>query len=60
LLIWRKFIFLPVVMVLLAAVVGLPLVFFAAPLAIWIFFILGIVAVPIVHGYLYNLYRDML
>jgi hypothetical protein len=60
LLIWRKIIFLPAVLVLLAAILGVPLLFIAAPVAIWIFFVLGIVALPILHGYLYNLYRGML
>jgi len=60
LLIWRKIIFLPVVLVLLAALVEVPLIFLFTPAAVWMFFVLGIVALPVVHGYLYNLYREML
>jgi hypothetical protein len=60
LLIWRKIIFLPIVLILLAAIVGVPLIFFAAPLALWVFFALGVIALPVVHSYLYNLYRGML
>lgn len=60
LLLWRKLIFLPVVLLLLAAVIELPLIFFVPTLAAWLFFILGVVVLPIVHGYLYNLYREMI
>lgn len=60
LLIWRKLIFLPVIMLVLAALIELPLILFLTPVAEWMFFILSMVALPIAHGYLYNLYREML
>jgi hypothetical protein len=60
LLLWRKLIFLPVVLLVLAAAIELPLIFFLTPVAVWIFFGLSMVALPVVHGYLYNLYRAML
>ncbi len=60
LLIWRKLIFLPLVLVLAGFIVELPLIFYATPVAPWVFFVLSMVTLPIVHGYLYNLYRDML
>ena len=58
--IWRKLIFLPIVLLLIAAAIELPLILFLTPLASWIFFVLSMLALPIVHGYLYNLYREML
>jgi hypothetical protein len=58
--IWRKLIFLPVVLLLLAAAIELPLILFLTPVAAWIFFALSMLALPIVHSYLYNLYREML
>jgi hypothetical protein len=60
LLVWRKIIFLLVTLVLLAAVIEIPLILWATPVAEWTFFILSMVSLPIVHGYFYNLYRDML
>lgn len=60
LLIWRKLIFLPVILLLLAAVIELPLILFLTPIAEWMFFVLSMVALPVAHGYLYNLYREML
>ncbi len=60
LLIWRKLIFLPVVLLLVAVAIELPLILFVAPLAVWVFFALTMVALPVAHGYLYNLYREML
>ncbi|HSX07006.1 MAG TPA: hypothetical protein VLG92_04770 [Candidatus Saccharimonadia bacterium] len=60
LLIWRKVIFLPTVLVLAGFIVELPLIFYATAVAPWVFFVLSMVALPIIHGYLYNLYREML
>jgi len=59
-LLWRKLIFLPIILLILAAAIEIPLIVFSAPLAVWTFFILSMLALPLVHGYLYNLYRDML
>jgi hypothetical protein len=60
LLIWRKLIFLPIVLLLMAAAIEVPLILFATPVAGWTFFIISMIALPVVHGYLYKLYRDML
>ncbi len=60
LLLWRKLIFLPIVLLLLAALIEIPLILWLTPVAEWIFFILSMIALPVVHSYLYNLYRDML
>ncbi|HUB93198.1 MAG TPA: hypothetical protein VMB52_01710 [Verrucomicrobiae bacterium] len=60
LLIWRKLIFLPIALLLLAAAIEIPLILFITPLATWTFFVLAMIALPLVHGYLYNLYREML
>ncbi|MEJ0072923.1 MAG: hypothetical protein WDN27_02440 [Candidatus Saccharibacteria bacterium] len=60
LLIWRKLIFLPIVLLLLAIIIELPLILFLTPVAEWVFFALSMLTLPIVHGYLYNLYREML
>jgi len=60
LLVWRKLIFLPFVLLLLAALIELPLILVFTPLAVWVFFVCTTLALPLVHGYLYNLYREML
>jgi hypothetical protein len=60
LLIWRKLIFLPIALFLAAALIEVPLILFLTPLAVWVFFALSMLALPLAHGYLYNLYRDML
>lgn len=60
LLLWRKFIFLPAMLFVLAAVIEVPLIFFLTPVAAWTFFIFGMIALPLIHGYLYSLYREML
>jgi hypothetical protein len=60
LLIWRKLLYLPVILFLLATVIEFPLIYFLTPVAVWSFFVLSMVVLPVVHGYLYNLYREML
>jgi hypothetical protein len=60
LLIWRKFITLPVVLLLAAAALEIPLIFWLPPLAEWAFFIYSMIALAFMHGYMYNLYRSML
>ncbi len=60
LLIWRKLLFLPLVLLLLAVLFELPLILFVTPLAAWAFFAVSMAALPVVHGYLYGLYREML
>lgn len=60
LLLWRKLIFLPIILLLLSAVLELPCILFATSLAPWLFFVISMVALPVTHGYMYNLYREML
>lgn len=60
LLLWRKIIFLLLALIVIAAAIEIPLIFFATPVAVWMFFILSMLALPLIHGYLYNLYREML
>ena len=60
LLIWRKLIFLPVILLLTVTVLIFPLIFFFTPAAVWAFFGLSMLALPVIHGYMYELYREML
>jgi hypothetical protein len=60
LLLWRKLIFLPFILLLLAGLIELPLILYLTTTAVWAFFIISMATLPIVHSYLYNLYREML
>lgn len=60
LLIWRKVIFLPIVCIVAAALIEMPIIMFFPPAAEWVFFVLSMVALALVHAYFYKLYRDML
>jgi hypothetical protein len=60
LLLWRKFILLPVVLLVVAIIIEIPLIVWLTPLAEWAFFVYSMLALAFVHGYMYNLYREML
>ena len=56
----RKILFLPIVLILLAAAVMLPAVLFITSFAAWVFFLFGMVALALFHSYMYALYRTLL
>lgn len=56
----RKIVFLPVVLLAVAAVIMIPLIMLAPSVAMWIFFIISMAGLPIIHGYMYGLYRELL
>jgi len=56
----RKVLALPVILLLVAAVIMLPIIVWLTPLAQWIFFLLTMFAVTAVHAYMYSLYRELL
>ena len=56
----RKLLFLPLLLLLVAAVVMLPFIIWLTPLATYVFFLLGSFALLAVHSYMYGLYRDLL
>jgi K+-sensing histidine kinase KdpD len=41
-------------------VIVLPVIFIAPSLAEWIFFLITVLAIPLVHGYMFSLYRELL
>jgi hypothetical protein len=59
-LIIRKMLFLPLVLMLATTLLVLPIIFVAAPLAAWVFFALTLIFLPVVHSYMYALYRSLL
>ena len=60
LLIWRKLLFLPLVLLLTSTIIILPFLLFLSPVVVWIFSILTILWFTISHGYLYALYRELI
>ncbi|HVW23260.1 MAG TPA: hypothetical protein VHB51_02140 [Candidatus Saccharimonadales bacterium] len=60
LLVFRKLLWLPVALLIVAAVVMLPVITWITPLAPWLFFLLTLLVIPVANAYLYNLYRELL
>ncbi len=56
----RKIILLPIMLLLIAAIVMLPLVLWLTPIAVWTFFLCTMASLAIVHAYMYTLYRELL
>lgn len=56
----RKILFLPVILLVIGAVITVPLVLFAAPIAHWVFLVLTMSALVVSHAYIYSLYRELL
>ena len=56
----RKLLFLPLIMLIAAGVIMVPIIVWLTPMAQWIFFILTMFSVVAVHAYVYTLYRDLL
>jgi len=60
LLILRKLLFLPFILIVAAAIIMLPIVIIISGVAQWVFFILTMFVLIIIHSYIYNLYRELL
>ncbi len=58
--IMRKIIFLPVALVIISGIVTIPFILYATPVAPWIIFGLTMLLLPLIHSYLYRLYRALL
>jgi hypothetical protein len=56
----RKILFLPVIMLIIAALIVVPVIIVAAPAAQWVVFVLSMIAIVVVHAYMYVLYRELL
>jgi hypothetical protein len=56
----RKVIALPVILLLLAAIIMVPIIIWLTPLAQWVFFLLTMSALVAIHAYMYTLYRELL
>jgi hypothetical protein len=58
--VFRKIIYLPVMLLIVIGVIMLPVILVIPAIAAWLFLILSLVALVVAHGYLYNLYRELL
>ncbi len=58
--VFRKVIFLPISLLIIGAIIMIPLIIFVTPLAEWVFFILSMLTLVVVHTYMYRLYRELL
>ena len=56
----RKILCLPIILLIVAAVIMVPIIIVLTPLAQWVFFVLTMFAVAAVHTYMYTLYRELL
>jgi hypothetical protein len=56
----RKVLWLPILLLVVAAVIMLPIIIWLTVLAQWVFFILSMFALLAVHAYMYTLYRELL
>ncbi len=56
----RKVLFLPVALALVAALITIPLIIYATAAASWVIFIVTMLLLPVLHSYMYRLYRALL
>lgn len=56
----RKVLFLPLALLVIGALIMLPIIIVVTAIAQWIFFVLALLALPILHTYMYGLYRELL
>jgi hypothetical protein len=58
--IMRKLLFLPIFLLITGALLIVPLIYIAAPLASITFLLTSMFGLPIIHSYIYRLYRELL
>jgi hypothetical protein len=56
----RKILAMPLLLLLVSAGIVIPLILYATPVAPWVLSILTIVLLPLIHSYMYRLYRALL
>lgn len=56
----RKILCLPIILLIVAAGIMVPIIIVLTPLAQWIFFLLTMFALVAIHAYMYTLYRELL
>lgn len=56
----RRLLFLPFFILLSGAAIMMPIIIFVTPAAVWVFFVLTMVTIPVAHAYMYSLYRELI
>ncbi len=56
----RKLLFLPFVLLIIAAIILIPVIMFITPVAEWLYFVMGIVTFAVAHNYFYTVYRGLM
>lgn len=56
----RKILFLPFIVLLLNALIIMPVIAIFAPAALWVFYVVSMFNMMIIHAYYYTLYRSLL
>jgi hypothetical protein len=56
----RKILCLPIILLIIAAVIMVPIIVWLTPLAQWVFFLLTMFSLVAIHAYMYTLYRELL
>ena len=56
----RKILFLPLALIVVGAVITIPLILVLTSLATWVFFLLSMFVLIVIHAYMYALYRELL
>ncbi|MET1033066.1 MAG: hypothetical protein ABWX94_01040 [Candidatus Saccharimonadales bacterium] len=56
----RRILLLPVMLFVVGAIIVVPIILYLTPAAIWVFFALNMIAIPVGHAYMYRLYRELL
>jgi hypothetical protein len=60
LIVLRKIVWLPILLLVVAAIIMVPIIIVLAPLAQWVYLLLGMFVPVAVHTYMYTLYRELL
>lgn len=56
----RRLLLLPLVLFIVCSAILVPVIMFVTPVAVWVFFVLTLVGLPLIHSYMYALYRELL
>ena len=56
----RKVVVMPIFLILMAGLIMIPLLMLLTPVAEWVFFVMTMAALVLVHSYMYALYRELL
>lgn len=56
----RKILCLPLILLIAAGIIMVPIIIWLTPLARWVFFLLTMTGLAAVHAYVYTLYRELL